>query len=139
MSGSRGLSGPWNDVWLYEGVGMFENIWLRGDRTSSADKLLSTVSSTVAGPGPEPALSPKILSKSVRNIEKTGAGMFKVGANTIPTFRTVILFTSELLTISMRNSDRARSNDKFGFGNWRIKALKARTFFCRSSSSISIG
>lgn len=118
---------------------MFENIWLRGERTSSADKLLSTVSSTVAGPGPESELSPKILSKSVRNMEKTGAGIFRVGANTMPTFRTVILFTSELLTISMRNSDKARSNDRFDLGSWWIRELKARTFFCRSSSSIAIG
>ena len=93
---------------------MFENMWWRGDRTSSGDKLLSTAGSIV-GPGPDD--SPKMLSKSVRNMENTGAGMFRVGAKTMPTLRTVILLISELLTISIKNSDSARSNARFGLGS----------------------
>lgn len=126
---------PRKEVWLYEGVGISENIWWRGERTSSGDKLWSTLSSTAAGRRPDE--SPKMLSKSVRNMENTGAGMLRVGAKTMPTFLTVILFTSELFTIPIKKSDRARSRARFGLGNRCTRELKAATFFCRSSSSVS--
>ena len=60
---------------------------------------------------------PKILSKSVRKAEKTGAGMLSVGENTIPTLRTFILLTSEFLTTSIRNLQSALSKVQFGSGS----------------------
>lgn len=73
---------------------------------------------------------PKIVLNSLRNIDKTGAGIFNVGEKTIPTipesalafflrdtkqnilpFRTVILFRSELSTIVMRKAESARSSE----------------------------
>lgn len=83
----------------------------------------------------ESGASPKMLSKSVRNNEKTGAGIFKVGAKTMPTFLTVILLTSELLTITIKNCESARNKAKFGFGSLCTRAFKAVILFCRSSSS----
>src|SRR5882762_10258242 len=76
-----------------------------------------------------------MLSKSVRNMEKTGAGIFNVGAKTMPTFLTVILLTSELFTMTIKNSARARNSAKLGFGSLCTRELNAAIFFDFSSSS----
>lgn len=120
----------------------------------------STVTSTIEpglpGPDPEPGavpggelgdepracgkdggVSPNIRSKSDKNRENTGAGMLRVGAKTMPTFRTVILLTSELLTTLIRNSERALRSAIFGFGKRWTKVWNAAIFFCLSSRSRS--
>lgn len=122
-----------NVVWLCAGVGISENIWRLGDRISSGVKEWSGASSTVFTLSS--GVPSKISSKSVRNIEKTGAGIFRVGAKTIPTFLTVILLTSELLTMTIKNWTNARSKARFGFGSLWTKELKAAIFFCFSLKS----
>lgn len=61
--------------------------------------------------------SPKIALNSVKNIENTGAGIFRVGEKTIPTLRTLILLISELLTMPMRNAESARIKVQLAFGS----------------------
>lgn len=82
---------------------------------SSGSAGRSTFSST-GSDWPSGILS-NMLSKSVRNMEKTGAGMLSVGAKTMPTFLIVILFTSELLTMIIKNCTSARSKARFGRGS----------------------
>ena len=59
---------------------------------------------------------PKMESKSVRKAAKIGAGMLRVGEKTMPTLRTLILLTSELLMTPMRKAERARMSVQFGRG-----------------------
>lgn len=82
-----------------------------------------------------PSRFSKIRSNSVRNIEKTGAGMFNVGAKTMPTFLTVILLTSELFTMIIKNWTNARSKAKFGLGSLWTSELNAAILSCLSLSS----
>lgn len=66
-----------------------------------------------AGTGADSYSTPKMESKSVMNVENTGAWMLRVGEKTMQTLRTLILLTLELLTMPMRNSERARIRVQF--------------------------
>ena len=79
--------------------------------------------------------SPKMASKSVRNMAKTGAGMLRVGEKTMPTLRTLILLMSELLMMLIRKAERARMRAQFGFGSLCTRRLYAASFFHFSSRS----
>jgi hypothetical protein len=78
---------------------------------------------------------PKMSGKSVKKKDINGAGIFNVGANTMPTFRTVILLTPEFSTISMRKEDMCRRSSKFTRGNLWTRTLNAWIFLDRSSKS----
>lgn len=140
-----------NVSWLYEGVGISENIWCRGERTSSGVRG-SVIEIWTADVAPPSNSDPKMSSNSVRNIEKTGAGMLRVGEKTMPTetdqqspvhasntqclpLRTVILLTSELLTMLKRKAERALSKDQFACGSLRTSPLYAEIFLSFSSRS----
>jgi len=69
---------------LYDGEGISENIWCLGERISSGVRGSVTEICTVDVAPPSNS-APKISSKSVRNMEKTGAGMLRVGEKTMPT------------------------------------------------------
>lgn len=107
---------------MYDGVGISENICLLGERMSSGVRGSFDVTSSDGMAG-SLDLSPKIASNSVRNMEKTGAGMLSVGEKTIPTLRMVILLTSALLMMLMRNEERARKRVKLAFGSLYTRAL----------------
>lgn len=123
--------------WLYDGVGISENSWRRGDRISSGVRG-SVTESSKGGAVEPPCSSANMESKSVRNMAKTGAGMFKVGAKTMPTFRMLILFTSEFLIIIIRKADSARMRTQFSLGSFCTKILYAATFLDLSSKSANI-
>lgn len=98
--------------WLYDGVGISENIWRRGERISSGVRGSVTDISKAGGEASSYSTA-KMELKSVRNVENTGAGMLRVGEKTMQTLRTLILLTLELLTMPMRNSERARIRVQF--------------------------
>lgn len=95
---------------------MSENIWRRGERISSGVSG-SVTETSGGGVGFASGSSPKMASKSVKNMEKTGAGMLSVGEKTIPTLRTLILLTSELLTMPIRKAESARIKNQFALGS----------------------
>lgn len=107
---------------MCDGVVISENIWRLGDRISSGVRGSFGVTSS-DGMKESSSVSPKTASNSVKNIEKTGAGMLSVGEKTMPTLRILILLTSELSMIVMRNADRARRSVKLGFGSLCMRAL----------------
>ncbi len=107
---------------MCDGVGISENIWRLGDRISSGVRGSLFVISR-DGKEESSSISPKTASNSVRNMEKTGAGILSVGEKTMPTLRMLILLTSELSIIEMRNADRARRSVKLGFGSLCMSAL----------------
>ena len=100
---------------------MSENICRRGERMSSGVRDSLAVTSRdgiVVGS----RFSRKTASNSVRNIERTGVGILRVGEKTMPTLRMVILLTSALLIMLMRKAERARRSVKFGLGSlWTRK------------------
>lgn len=57
-----------------------------------------------------------MASKSVRKAANMGAGIWRVGEKTMPTLRTDILLTLELLTTEMRKAERARRRVQFALG-----------------------
>lgn len=107
---------------MCDGVGMSENIWRLGDRMSSGVRGSFVVTSR-DGIEESSDVSPKTASNSVKNIAKTGAGILSVGEKTMPTLRMLILLTSELSIIVMRNADRARRSVKLGIGSLCMRAL----------------
>ena len=113
---------------------MSENNWRRGERISSGVRG-SVTETSIGVAGLWLGSEPKMASKSVRKVENTGAGMFNVGAKTIPTLRTLILLTLELLTIPIRNSERARIKVQLGRGSLCTSMLNAMIFFSLLSSS----
>lgn len=119
---------------MYEGVGMSENIWRRGDRISSGVRgsVMETSGGVMSGSS---GSSPKMASKSVRNMAKTGAGMLRVGEKTMPTLRTLILLMSELFTMLIRKAESARMRPQLAFGSLCTKRLYAAIFFAFSSRS----
>ena len=101
---------------------MSENICRRGERISSGVR--GSVTDTSGGVAVSSSgSSVNIASNSVKNIANTGAGMFRVGEKTIPTLRTLILLTSELLIMPIKKADRARSSAQFGFGSLCTREL----------------
>ena len=113
-----------NVVSLYPGVGTSENICRRGDRIATSSDTYESFRISWIGELASSSAIPKMSVKSVKKNEISGAGILSVGANTMPTFRTVILFTSELSTISMRNDDRWRSSSKLFLGSLCTRTLK---------------
>lgn len=101
---------------------MSENICRLGERMSSGVRGSLDVTSRDGMAVPS-GVSLKMESNSVRNMEKTGAGMLRVGEKTMQTLRILILLTSELLTILMRKAERARRRVKLGFGSLCTSAL----------------
>lgn len=106
---------------------MSENICRLGDRMSSEVRdslaVISKDGIVVAS-----SFSRKTASNSVRNMESTGVGILRVGENTMPTLRMVILLTSELLMIFMRKAERARRSVKLGLGSLWTRTLYAAIF-----------
>ena len=76
--------------------------------------------------------------KSVKKKAISGAGMFRVGAKTMPTLRTVILFVWELSTTSIKKADRWRNSSKFAMGSLCTRTLKLWIFLLRSSISACV-
>ena len=107
---------------------MFENICRLGDRISSGFRGSLAVTSK-DGTLVASWFSRKTASNSVRNMESTGVGMLRVGENTMPTLRMVILLISELLIMLMRKAERARRSVKLGLGSLWTSALQAAIFF----------
>lgn len=101
---------------------MSENICRLGDRISSGVKGSLAVTSR-DGIFVASRFSRKTASNSVRNMESTGVGMFRVGEKTMPTLRIVILFISELLMMLMRKAERARRSVKLGLGSLWTRTL----------------
>jgi hypothetical protein len=79
---------------------------------------------------------PKISGKSVRKKDIRGAGMLSVGANTMPTFLTVILLRLAFSTISIKKDERCRSSSKLACGNLCTSTLNVCIFLWRSSMSV---
>ena len=110
------------------------NIWRRGERMSSGVR--GSVMETSGGVAEvSSGSSPKMASNSVRKVANTGAGMLRVGENTIPTLRTDILLMSELLMMPIRKAERARRRAQLALGSLCTRRLYAAIFFCLSSSS----
>ena len=101
---------------------MSENICRRGERMSSGVSGSFDVTSR-DGMEAFSGASTKMASKSVRNIEKTGAGILSVGEKTMPTLRMLILLTSELLMTVIKKLDSARRSVKLGLGSLFTKML----------------
>ena len=102
---------------------MSENIWRRGERMSSGVRGSVTETSGGAFALESSGSSPKTASNSVRNMAKTGAGMLRVGEKTMPTLRTLILLTSELLMIPIKKAERARRRAQLGLGSLCTREL----------------
>ena len=113
---------------------MSENSWRLGERISSGVNGDGAVTSMLAGFVLSGSFA-KIASKSVRNAEMTGAGILRVGEKTIPTLRTLILLILDLLTMLMRNADRARTKVQLAKGNLCTSTLYASILDGLSSSS----
>ena len=77
-------------------------------------------------------------AKSVKKKAISGAGIFKVGANTMPTFLTVILFEAALSTTSIRKEDIWRSSSKLAMGSLCTRTLKLWIFLLLSSMSADV-
>ena len=98
-------------------MGRSENICRRGERVaSSARKDVPLRGSWVGEPASSRA-APKMSGKSVRKKAMRGAGMLSVGANTMPTLRTVILLMPALFTISMRKEESCCKSSKLAPGS----------------------
>lgn len=64
--------------------------------------------------------------------------MLRVGEKTMPTFRTVILFTSELFIILIKNAIRYFSNVALALGSRSESSLRAAIFSFLSVISVVI-